>query len=584
MGFRTGFVAAWFLAATAAAPSDPRLDAARVAVFQDWVEHGPDEVVPKATVPAFCVGDEGWILVDEAVVLEPVELFAGVEERGPFAASLRARDDATGLALLHVAPETLAGRTCLELSSGTTPPTSPPLAAGTPVLDGTGRWVGVGVAGDSKRRLGTDATGEWVGQDDRRRAIKVAGLEAVERLIAQGRDAIARGAPIPPAEPVTVGSSRVFPRSLRGRAAPPPDALARYEATSDQGLRLELLTPASLETLSRIDDGVYPPRGEFFRWEDHVAMWEPAVAVQVAPEFHWTGGSRASAVAATLFFIPAVLGGGPPPTFRATWTSGKEPIEFRLERAGVAVPPSDARESCFDGPMRIATPGHDHPDPRVVRGCRTVALFDPSAFAPGAEVVLVVTPEGKRPHRVPIPPETLERIASDFAPWRAWLAEDGARARPPRLRASPTWEVLEVALEDGEAFRFFFADGSRLDVTRRLRDGVPVLRVPVWRKRQALRAENMNPAGWLEITPDEFVFTPLEERLAEKTALRIPRAEASVAAGPHGAFRISKEAEGWSFVPRFDGETATGLVVLPRRSQRVPVTAWIVKELGGVPD
>lgn len=571
MGVLPGFVAAVFLAA---AP------AARVVVFQDWMEGGPDEIVPKAPIPAYCVGEGGWVLVDAKVALGPVELFVGVEGRGPFAARLRARDEATGLALLHVAPEALAGRECLAVVPGGAPPPDPPLAAGLPVFDETGRWVGVGVAGDSKRRLGTDATGEWVGQDDRRKAMKVAGLDAVERLLAQGREAIAKGAPVPPAEPVTVVSSRVFPRELRRAAAPPPDALARYEATSEEGLRLEFLTPASLDTLSRVDDGVYEPHGEFFRWADHAAMWEPAVAVQVAPDFHWTGGSRASAVAATLLFVPMILGGGPPPVFRAAWTSGKEPIDYRVERAGSVVAPVDAGVSCFEGPMRLRSPRHEDPQPRVVRGCRSIALFDPAAFAPGVDVAVVVTPEGDRPRRVPIAPATLERIAADFAPWRAALQEEGARTPPPRLRSAPTWEVLKVALEDGEAFQFFFADGSRLDVTRRIRDGVPVLRVPVWRRHQALRAENMNPAGWLEITPDAFEFTPLEEKLRKKGTLRIPRVESSVLAGPHGAFRISKATEGWNFVPRFDDEPTSGLAMLPRRSERIPVTAWIVRELG----
>jgi hypothetical protein len=555
--------------------SDPRLDPARVEVFHDRTDIGDGEIAPKGPTPAYCVGKGGWVLVDGPVVADLVHVFVGVEGSGPFAARVRAVDEASGLALMSVHPTALAGRRCLAPFREGSAPKEAPLVAGTPVLDDAGRWVGVGAAGSSRATLGKLATGAWVGQEKRRRAIEVVPVAVVEELLARGGEG---GVPPPEGSPF-LASDAVYPRSLRERAAPPPDELPWYEAALEDGIRLQLLTPASLESLARFDDGAYAPFGEFFRWRDHEAMWEPAVVVQVAPEFHWTGGSKGAAVTATILFIPMVLGGGPPIVFRAAYTSGKERVAFRAERGGETFEPRESFVSCHDEPMLLQRKDAGEPELRRVRGCRAFALFDPQVFAPGGDVEVAVEDADGRVHCVPIAPPTLERVTADFEPWRAALHDDAPQAVPPRLRVLPYWEGMTVAVEDGAIFRFFFQDGSRIDVTRREHDGVTVLRVPVWRRHTAFWSRNTNPAGWLEVTAEAFVFTPLREDLREKGALRIPRLGTTATREAWGMLRLEREGGTWTFVPRFEGEPEDGLLVLPRRSDRVPVTDRILEAL-----
>lgn len=564
--------------ALAAVASAPPPNLWRVHVFRDWFTVVDGKVAPGATALAACIEPGGFVVVDSEVVEGAADLFIGYPDRGPFAARLRAVDEGTGLALLSVNPEVLDGRSCLRIPdvAGSAAQEAAPMLAGMPVFDRQGAWVGIGAAGPSKEKLGKDAVGEWTGQESRRRAQSVEPPDVVRRLVA--RAASVEGARTPPSTPVTVGSARVFPRELRRPSAPTADELACYEAYSEDGARLELLTPASLDTLDRLDDPVYHGERDFFRWHDHRAMWEPGVIVQLAPDFHWTAGSKAAAVVTTILFIPSVLGGAPI-GFRAALTTGKEERSFRVDRGGVPIDPVESFVVCFEDNLVVKRPDHEKPEERRVKGCRPFALFDPDAFAPGAKVEVVAKDPAGKSHRVPIDPATQVRLAADFEPWRAATREGAppAPAAPPFTLVLPG-EAVMIPVDGGSTLRLTFVDGSRYDVTRFERDGEPAIRFPVWRRHVAFKARSTHPAGWLEVTPEAIVFEPLDETIRATGTVRIPRHGATVERGAWGVLHVRTEEATWTFVPRFENDPPAVTFVRWGPNQ-APATRLILRSL-----
>lgn len=526
-------------------------------VYRSWVELPGGGAMPVDPGPVFCVGTAGFAVIDQNAVADSLHLFATIRLRGPFAVRVRAFDPRAALAAIQLDPATLEGTPCLQLPGADVAPLAAgdvlfalgpggadatPLRvkkvsadaltfarglqgtflAGSPLVDANGLLRGVLVAGTAGGAIGREkATGPLAGLAKRRHATSAVPIEVVLTLVDRIRKQQEAGMPAPPPDPVVRASREVFPRSMRRAAEVTAGDLALYSATSDE-LTLEFLTPPSLEAQQAAGTYGYAAGRTFFRWPAHTQMWEPMVVVQPSPHLDGTPTPSAASVV--------------------------------VERGGERIEPYDSFVEHFEDDVPIETAPGTY-SPRAMRGTRIFHLFPPEAFTPGAEVVvrLALDRDGKAVV-VPVRPETLARIAADFAPWRAAVAEIESprpvNSTAPRPEAvvtpAPPLGTPYATIGEGHAqLRITQPVGCSFVVTRLERDGKTVFQVPVTLETYGLFLAAR--AGDLYIGREEISFEPSGAPAADKHVVTIPRAGLALSITDRPRLRIQAGKKRWLF-------------------------------------
>jgi hypothetical protein len=558
--------ASWSVAAAAGEPlpvppSDlvERTRGAWIDVYRSWLERPEGNALPVDPGPAFCVGADGFAVVDQNAVAGSVHLFATILGRGPFAARARAFDPASGIAAIQINPKALEGVRCLPRAGEDAPPVAAgdvlfalgpagaePVAlrvkkispaelsfadglqgtflAGSPLVDAGGLLRGVLVAGAAGGTIGREkATGSFAGLTKWRHATVAIPVAAALTLVDQVKQQQAAGMPVPPPDPVVQVSAEVFPRPLRRAAGPTAEELALYSATAGD-VSVEFLTPSSLEALQANDEYAYAPGRTFFLWMGHTQMWEPMVVVQQSPRLDGTSGSKESEAS------------------------------IAVERGGERIEPYDSFADLFENYVTIESEPGTY-DSRTVRGRRTFYLFPPGAFAPGADVTVRVTENQQGKTRVvPVRPETQARIAADFAPWEAAVRE-AASAPPAPSQDAVVAPVPAIGVPyatrslGNPELRVTKPAGWTFVVTLRQRAGKPVIRIPVVNERYRPWTPVSVP-GFLYVGRDEISFEPVKTAGADpKYAFTLRRADLAVSTTVSRALRIKGDGQKWLFRP-----------------------------------
>jgi hypothetical protein len=533
-----------------------------IEIYTSWLELPDGNALPVEPGPAFCVGRDGFAVVDQNAVAGSVHLFATIRGRGPYAARARGLDPKAGIAAIQLHPDALAGIECLvpapddaaplregDVLYAAGPRGAEPVAlrvkrataeaiafhdalpetilAGSPLVDGAGALRGVLVAGAHGGKIGREhATGALAGLAARRHANVAIPLAAAMTLIVQVRKQQADGMPSPPRVPVVSASENVFPRALRRSTGLTPEDLQLFAATKGDAT-VEFLTPPSVEMRHALTGFSYAPGKSFFRWTAHTQMWEPMVAVQEAPKFEWTAGSNAAAVFMVIFAMPIALGGGNP-TFTASYTFPRSRASISIERGGVRIAAADAFLDCFEDAMPVEKePGHDVF--RKVRGCRAFYLFHPGAFAPGADVTVRIEDASKGTSvDVPVRPETQARIAADFAPWEAALHEGAETIASPSavIRPPPPPGVPYATRSLGNAELRLTTAAGYTTVATLVQGSDPVIRIPFVCVKLGLSP--LVAPGFVCGRRDTISFEPSAGGAAAKQGFTVPRAETAV--------------------------------------------------------
>ena len=561
------FMAAWTGTAAAdeplPAPAPDLVERTRGAwldIYAEWLETRDGRAVAVDPGPAFCVGTDGIVVIDQNVVAGSLHQFATIRGRGPFAARTRAFDAVSGLAAIQVNPKALEGVRCLQgagedaapLARGTVlfvlgpadaVPTALRLAevtrdalsfagglqgaflAGSPLVDGNGLLRGVLVAGTAGGTIGrAHAEGGLTGLAHRRRATRAIPLASALTPVDQARQQRDAGKPIPPARPVVRISEDVFPNPVRAEPGVSVADLELYVAKTNEA-SVEFLTPASLAAYLTNGILTYSPGRSFFGFLRHREMWEPMVVVQQAPQLTPTGGASSDLEES-----------------HGTIT---------IERSGERFEPFDSFVDCFEDSMAIEK-DPEQAELRKVKGCRTFYLFPPRAFAVGADVVVRVTQdeEGKTT-AVPVRPETQARIAADFAPWQAAAFKSGqTAASDAEVVLVPVPGVPYAMNRWGDTrLQVFTAEGYTYFATRLKRNGATVISIP-------LVLMKWGPTivfGLLYIGRDEISFEPFGDPKAKGLSFTAPRASLTFSTSSWPRLHVKAAGKKWGFDPFVSG-------------------------------
>jgi hypothetical protein len=566
-----------------------RTRGAWIDIYTEWLGTRDGRGVAVDPSPAFCLGTDGFVAIDQNPVAGSLHQFATIRGRGPFAARLRAFDPGSGLAAIQINPKTLEGARCLQSAGADAAPLAQgdvlfalgpagaqpvalrvkkvtqdalifvggvqeTLLAGSPLVDANGLLRGVLVAGTKGGTIGREhATGALAGLAHRRRASQAIPLAPALALVEQVRKQREEGKPMPPASPIVRVSEGVFPNTLRTEPAVSAEDLALYTAKTDDA-GVEFLTPTSLAAQAQRLP-IYFPGRRFFCFGRHVEMWEPMVVVQQAPQFVETGATGYS-------FL-------------------KSQGTITVMRGDERIDPFDSFVDCLEDSIGMETEPGTYAL-RKVKGCRTFYLFPPTAFAPGAEVVVLVPlDKAEKTARVPVRPETQERIAADFAPWQAAA---GKSAEEPTSDAElvlvPTpgvpyamnyWGDPRLQIFTPEAYTYF--------ATRSQRDGATVISVPLilmkWGPTMAF--------GFLVIGRDEISFEPVGDPKAEGFSFMASRASVTFSTSFWPRLEIKAGGKSWNFDPVVSGmrklsigEILFGAAMKEAKTASVRMSAWLL--------
>ncbi|MCZ6696518.1 MAG: serine protease [Acidobacteria bacterium] len=298
-------------------------------------------------------------------------------------------------------------------------------SAGGPVLDLHGRVIAVNPKRVSRRK------------DKGMRALR---SHKIERLLKVSR-ATMHLMDTPSSTPFTPLPPGTFPlEALRSMAASEYE-LGDYQVQAGPYL-VEFLTPPLMHALhqtaraqkgsnsKRSRDTCRNPKGEVNRWRPAHYTTSPVVTLQVIPEIRRNSAKYAAVVAYWVFYpvilLVALFGGGPelladPPSPTSCFVPAFDQVE--LLRGGRVIQPIHPGRRCGQpfGLLEIdfCSEGSGRTKKRKVKGCFGIFTYPAEAFVPGEPMEVRITKKSRRsePEVVPLDPDLIERISSDFQPY-----------------------------------------------------------------------------------------------------------------------------------------------------------------------